>query len=141
MKKNVQEHRQRKRKAQEHTANVPVQGTSDQEQCPEITSSSDTAMATPLIVKLPLLDTKKRTRKRVSRAVSKCKRQIERLKRENEKSNRKFKTMSKRFERLSHKMSKNKDTQTKSNTIVVRAEVHQEKEEDCAPSHSKTEAI
>ena len=127
VKQYVQEHRQRKKRLQEQSEYVSIPSTSHTEQCSEISSSSDTAKTTQqLIVKLPLIDTKKRTRKRVSRAVSKSKREIERLQNENKKSQRKFKTVSKRYDRLAKKVSKNNEMQTSSNTITIEAQVHSE---------------
>lgn len=87
VKQYVQEHRQRKKRLQEQSEYVSIPSTSHPEHCSEISSSLDTAKTTQqLIVKLPLIYTKKRTRKRVSRAVSKSKREIERLQNENQKS-------------------------------------------------------
>ncbi|CAG2198148.1 unnamed protein product [Mytilus edulis] len=84
------------------------------EQCSEISSSSDVTstvniVTEQLIVKLPSLATKKRTRTRVNRANAKHRRTIADLTDKNELLNRKIRTVSKRYQRL---INREKKTQT-----------------------------
>ncbi|VDI23174.1 Hypothetical predicted protein [Mytilus galloprovincialis] len=84
------------------------------EQCSEISSSSDVTstvniVTEQLIVKLPSLATKKRTRTRVNRANAKHRRTIADLTDKNELLNRKIRTVSKQYQRL---INREKKTQT-----------------------------
>ncbi|CAC5379205.1 unnamed protein product [Mytilus coruscus] len=85
----------------EATSSTDVTGYSTQDM--EVSSSSDVqrSSVTPtLIVKLPNIDLKKRTRTRVSRATAKLRREVKTLTTEKENANRRFKKISKRYERL-----------------------------------------
>ena len=108
---NVKRHRQKKKQEKEAAAsatlpeeddNREVGGSNIQES--EVSSSTDDrACHSRLIVKLPSLESKKRSRKRISRSTSKSRRVIKKLEEENKNLERKYKKVSKRYERLSKK--------------------------------------
>jgi hypothetical protein len=83
--------------------------TNNLEQSSEVSSSSDvtsTMNTELLVVKLPKLATKKRTRTRVNRANTKHRRTIADLSGKNEQLNRKIKTVSKLYQRLVNMVKK-----------------------------------
>ena len=83
--------------------------TNNLEQSSEVSSSSDvtsTVNTEPLVVKLPKLATKKRTRTRVNRTNTKHRRTIADISGKNEQLNRKIKTVSKRYQRLVNMVKK-----------------------------------
>ena len=84
--------------------------TNNLEQSAEVSSSSSDVTSTMntelLVVKLPKLATKKRTRTRVNRANTKHRRTIADLSGKNEQLNRKIKTVSKRYQRLVNMVKK-----------------------------------
>ena len=84
--------------------------TNNLEQSAEVSSSSSDVTSTMntelLVVKLPKLATKKRTRTRVNRANTKHRRSIADLSGKNEQLNRKIKTVSKRYQRLVNMVKK-----------------------------------
>lgn len=77
-------------------------------QDPEVTSTTVTS-TTSIIVKLPGIDQRNRTRRTISRATVKCRRTIEKLNEENRNLNRRVKTISKRYRRL---LTKTKNAKT-----------------------------
>jgi len=82
----------------------------------EVTSSNSSS----LIVRLPSIDQRIRSRRRISRATAKCMRSIEKLKEENTKLSRKVKTVSKRYERLVSKTKQPEEClNTSANTSPV----------------------
>lgn len=62
-----------------------------------------------MIVKLPVIEQRNHTRRRISRATAKCRRTIEKLNEENRNLNRRVKTISKRYQRL---LTKTKNAKT-----------------------------
>lgn len=86
----VRRHREKKKKENLEKLTNKI----NEEQVNEISSSSDI-----LVVKLPCLEPKSRTGKRISRANAKNHREIKNLKTDNSNLQRKYKTISKRFER------------------------------------------
>jgi len=125
VREDVKKHRERKKRVNEVSENE-VTSTSTFEQSAEVSSSTD-KVASPqhMVVKFPFLDRKKRTRKRTSRAVSKCKREIKRLGTENKNIERKYKKVSKRYERLLKRSEQSVQyTSPKGNTLTVVADVH-----------------
>lgn len=76
-------------------------------QDPEVTSTTVTS-TTSMIVKLPGIDQRNRTRRTISRATVKC-RTIKKLNEENRNLNRRVKTISKRYRRL---LTKTKNAKT-----------------------------
>jgi hypothetical protein len=84
--------------------------TNNLEQSAEVSSSSSDVTSTMntelLVVKLPKLATKKRTRTRVNRANTKHRRTIADLSGKNEQLNRKIKTVSKLYQRLVNMVKK-----------------------------------
>ncbi|XP_071164971.1 uncharacterized protein [Mytilus edulis] len=113
----VRQHRLKKKNLTKTVANNLEQTktvANNLEQCSEISSSSDVTstvniVTEQLIVKLPSLATKKRTRTRVNRANAKHRRTIADLTDKNELLNRKIRTVSKRYQRL---INREKKTQT-----------------------------
>ncbi|CAC5407895.1 unnamed protein product [Mytilus coruscus] len=99
--RNLHSENDRQQQDMEATSSTDVTGYSTQDM--EVSSSSDVqrSSVTPtLIVKLPNIDLKKRTRTRVSRATAKLRREVKTLTTEKENANRRFKKISKRYERL-----------------------------------------
>ena len=98
VRKFVQEHRIRKRieKAQAETTHHEIEMDDDVDE----NGVSSTTSTPKLVVKLPKIDSKERTRKRVSRAVAKQHRQIQQLKQKNIDLQKSYKRVSKKFECL-----------------------------------------
>lgn len=114
IRENVRKHRQKKK---EQTAAPLLEEPQNGEvgdsniQVSDVSSSTDRPCYSPLIVKLPSLESKKRTRKRISRSTSKSRRVIKKLEEENKNLQRKYKKVSKRYERLSKKTKVDNSTQ------------------------------
>lgn len=108
-KKKANDRRKKVREAvRKHRENKKLKLNIESLQDPEVTSTTVTS-TTSMIVKLPGIDQRNRTRRRISRATAKCRRTIEKLNEENRNLNRRVKTISKRYQRL---LTKTKNAKT-----------------------------
>lgn len=100
-KKKANERRKKVREAvRKHREKMKMELSQESIQDSEITSTTEASSTTSMIVKLPAIDLRNRTRRRVSRATAKCRRTIEKLNEENRNLSRRVKTISKRYQRL-----------------------------------------
>lgn len=100
-KKKANERRKKVREAvRKHREKLKMELSQESIQDSEITSTTEASSTTSMIVKLPAIDLRNRTRRRVSRATAKCRRTIEKLNEENRNLSRRVKTISKRYQRL-----------------------------------------
>lgn len=98
-KKKANERQKKVREAvRKHRENKKLKLIIESLQDPEVTSTTVTS-TTSMIVKLPGIDQRNCTRRRISRATAKC-RTIEKLNEENRNLNRTVKTISKQYQRL-----------------------------------------
>lgn len=98
-KKKAKERQKKVREAvRKHRENKKLKLIIESLQDPEVTSTTVTS-TTSMIVKLPGIDQRNCTRRRISRATAKC-RTIEKLNEENRNLNRRVKTISKQYQRL-----------------------------------------
>lgn len=108
-KKKANDRRKKVREAvRKHRENKKLKLNIESLQDPEVTSTTVTS-TNSMIVKLPGIDQRNRTRRRISRATAKCRRTIEKLNEENRNLNRRVKTISKRYQRL---LTKTKNAKT-----------------------------
>ncbi|XP_060564869.1 uncharacterized protein LOC132724071 [Ruditapes philippinarum] len=105
VRKNVQKYRQRMKE-------LETQEQINQSACMQeddkliVDDENGVSWSTPnpkIVVKLPFFDPRQRTRRRISRVVSKQNREIEKLKFQNESLQKRYKTVSKRYQRLKKK--------------------------------------
>jgi hypothetical protein len=100
-KKKANEIRKKVREAvRKHRKKLKLELSQASIQDSEITSSTEASSTSSMVVKLPAIDLRNRTRRRVSRATAKCRRTIEKLNEENRNLGRRVKTISKRYQRL-----------------------------------------
>jgi len=97
--------------AAEENAQNKIQNSVEIQNSEESSSASKDTTMGPLIVKLPTITPKKRSRTRISRSTSISRRKIRKLEEQNQQLNRKYKTISKRYERLMKRTTQHKDTE------------------------------